>query len=114
MILIVIKNSDELFLFILNKLMAEQDKNIKEIWWQKPLMIFSQLSAWIGFPIVLAVLLGNWLDQKYQTKPWLFLVTVALAFIISTVGIIKTALKSIKEIEIMETKTKDKKKEIPD
>jgi F0F1-type ATP synthase assembly protein I len=76
-----------------------ENTNSNEIWWNKPLALFSQMSAWIGFPVIGAVFLGQWLDERYQTKPWLFLLTVGLAFIISMVGIIRIAIQSINEID---------------
>jgi len=80
--------------------MTKIDNNkSSEVWWNKPLALFSQMSAWIGFPVIIAVFLGKWLDQKYQTEPWLFLATVGASFIISMVGIIRIALKSINEID---------------
>jgi F0F1-type ATP synthase assembly protein I len=70
-----------------------------QLWWQKPLALFGELSAWVGFPVIISLFLGRWLDQKYQTKPWLFLLTVSLAFIFSMYGIVRATMKSIKEIE---------------
>lgn len=84
--------------------MTEKNKN----WWQKPLQMFAELSSWIAFPVILALITGKWLDTKYGTKPWLFLITVGLAFIISTIGIVKNAKKYIKLIEQEEESKKDK------
>jgi F0F1-type ATP synthase assembly protein I len=67
--------------------------------WQTALVIFTRLSVWIGVPIVLAVFLGKWLDNKYNTEPWLFLATVGVAFILSMVGLIKETLKEFKKID---------------
>lgn len=67
--------------------------------WQTALVIFARLSAWIGVPVVLAVFLGKWLDQKYNTEPWLFLTTVGVAFILSMFGLIKETLKEFKKID---------------
>lgn len=67
--------------------------------WQTALVIFTRLSVWIGVPIVLAVFLGKWLDNKYHTEPWLFLTTVGVAFILSMFGLIKETLKEFKKID---------------
>lgn len=67
--------------------------------WQTALIIFTRLSVWIGVPIVLAVFLGKWLDNKYNTEPWLFLATVGVAFILSMIGLIKETLKEFKKID---------------
>ena len=71
----------------------------KDASWQTALLIFSKLSVWIGVPVVLAVFLGKWLDQKYHSEPWLFLATVGLAFIVSMFGLIKEALAEFKKID---------------
>ena len=91
------------------------DKNTnkqEELWWHKPLMLFSEMSAWIAFPVIIAVFLGQWLDERYQTKPWLFLLTVLISFCISIFGIIKSAIQSINQIENINSdnkKIKEKK-----
>ena len=63
--------------------------------WQPALLMFSRLSGWIIGPIILAVWLGKWLDKRYHTEPWLFLLCVGLAFIISTIGLVKDAYKEM-------------------
>ena len=77
----------------------KKDGKINKPWWQDSVMLFTQLSGWIGIPVVLGVFLGRWLDQKYNTEPWLFLATVGAAFIISMVGLVKEASEVIKKIE---------------
>jgi len=62
-------------------------------------MIFFRLSAWIVAPIILAAYLGKWLDEKYNTDPWMFLGTVAVAFTVSMIGLIKTAVEEFKKID---------------
>ena len=52
----------------------------------------------------MAVFLGKWLDEKYGTKPWLFLLCVGVAFIISSIGIVKEALEAMKKVEEEEKK----------
>ncbi len=88
-----------------------ENKNNKNVpWWQPGMMLFVQLSGWIAVPIIAAVFLGNWLDQKYNTRPWLFLLTVLLAFVISMAGIVKEASKSIKQMEKFNKDKKDERK----
>lgn len=83
----------------------KKEPEIKKPWWQDSVMLFTQLSGWIGIPVILGVFLGKWLDQKYGTEPWLFLATVGLAFIISMIGLVKEASLAIKKIEL-ESKNK--------
>ena len=66
-------------------------------WWRPSIVLFFQLSGWIGVPIILGLYLGKWLDEKFQTEPWLFLTTIGAAFIISLVGMIRESKKAIKK-----------------
>lgn len=77
---------------------AESYGEAKNNAWQTALVIFTRLSVWIGVPIVLAVFLGKWLDNKYNTEPWLFLATVGVAFILSMIGLIRETLKEFSKI----------------
>jgi len=75
-------------------------------------MMFAQSTGWIAVPVIGALFLGNWLDQKYQTKPLYFLSLTILAFIISCIGIGMTGIKYIKEIDLEDkNKNLDKNKE---
>lgn len=68
-------------------------------WWQPGMFLFCRLSGWIGIPVIIGVFVGKWLDRKYGTEPWLFLLTVGTAFILSMFGIVRDALKAMKDIE---------------
>lgn len=74
------------------------------------LRLVGELTAWVAIPIVIAVFFGKWLDQKYNTSPTLFLVTVGVAFVISNVGIVMQAKKSMKRIEDEAKEKQDFKK----
>lgn len=67
--------------------------------WQAGLQIFFELSGWLVGPLIAALFLGQWLDTKYQTKPWLFLLTTAIAFAITCIGIVLKTIQFIKQIE---------------
>jgi F0F1-type ATP synthase assembly protein I len=77
----------------------KKEGEVKKPWWQDSVMLFTQLSGWIGIPVILGVFLGQWLDERYNSKPWLFLITVGVAFAISMIGIVKEASAAIKKIE---------------
>lgn len=68
-------------------------------WWQPAIIMFLKLSAWIATPIIIALFLGKWLDKKYNTAPWLFLLCIGIAFFISMIGLIKNTLAEYKKIE---------------
>lgn len=78
-------------------------------WWQPSLILFGRMSGWIGGPIVMALFLGKWLDEKYKTEPWLFLLSIGVAFIISTIGIVKDAMNAMNKIDIDAKKVKHSK-----
>jgi F0F1-type ATP synthase assembly protein I len=77
-------------------------------WWQPGLLLFFRLSGWIGVPVLIGVVVGKWLDRKYGTEPWLFILSVGASFILSMFGMIKEAMKAMKEID-----KNEKKSEIP-
>jgi F0F1-type ATP synthase assembly protein I len=88
----------------------EKENQSKEdtSWWQPGLVLVSKISSWIVGPIILSLFIGKWLDKKYQTEPWLFLLSVGIAFILSSVGIVKEAKKEIDRIEKEVEKAKSK------
>jgi F0F1-type ATP synthase assembly protein I len=57
------------------------------------------VTGWIAAPIIIALFLGKYLDNKYQTEPWIFLGLTALSFVISCVGIVRITIKYTKKIE---------------
>lgn len=76
------------------------------------MVMFARLSGWIGGPIIVAVFLGRWLDEKYDSAPWLFLLSTAIAFTISSIGIVKEAKSMMNKIvEDERKKNLDKNKE---
>lgn len=77
--------------------MGEDKNNIP--WWQPPILMSMRLSGWIAGPVIIAILVGKWLDKKYSTEPWLFLLSVGIAFVFSMFGIVKNARKEMNKIE---------------
>lgn len=61
--------------------------------------LFLRLSGWIGVPVLIAVVVGKYLDAQYHTDPWLFLLSVGIAFVVSTFAIIHYGLKEMKRID---------------
>ncbi|MFA5359091.1 MAG: AtpZ/AtpI family protein [Patescibacteria group bacterium] len=77
-----------------------------DLWWRPALILFFQLSGWIAFPVIGAIFIGQWLDKKYGTDPWLYLAAVGVAFVISTFGIVREAGAAIKQMEEFNKKEK--------
>ncbi|MDP2693242.1 MAG: AtpZ/AtpI family protein, partial [bacterium] len=71
----------------------------KQAWWVPGFQVFIKASAWIVAPIVIALLVGKYLDTRYDTAPWFFLGLTGFAFVFSTFGIVKETLVYMKEIE---------------
>jgi F0F1-type ATP synthase assembly protein I len=88
----------------------EEGGEMRAPWWQPGLVLFTKLSSWIAVPVVIAVFLGEWLDKKFGTAPWLFLATVGAAFFLSIFGIVKDSLREMKRIE-KETEEKRRQEE---
>lgn len=84
--------------------------NKKKAWWEPALAVFAKMSAWIGAPVLIGLFLGKWLDKKYDTEPWLLLVSVGIAFTVSMAGLVLEASKEFKRIEKENKKNKDQQK----
>jgi len=76
--------------------MEMDQKNKPNIpWWQPGLILFTRLSAWIAVPVIIAVFVGKYLDSIFHSGPWLALISVVLAFVVSIVMIVKIGLKEM-------------------
>lgn len=78
--------------------MAIENK-AKVEWWQQGMELFLRLSGWIGGPIIIAVFVGKWLDRRYHSEPWLFLLSTATAFLFSMGALIVIGNKEFGKIE---------------
>jgi len=79
--------------------MESPEKKSQAPWWQPALVLFIKLSSWIAVPVIGAVFVGKWLDKKYNTEPWLFLLSVGVAFAVSMIVIVRKALSEMNKIE---------------
>ncbi|HBI50493.1 MAG TPA: hypothetical protein DDY21_01445 [Candidatus Moranbacteria bacterium] len=64
-------------------------------WWQPGLVLFTRLSAWIAIPVVIAVIIGKYLDRVFHSQPWLMLASVSISFVVSIVMLVRIGLKEI-------------------
>lgn len=69
------------------------------MWWRPALIMFSQVSGWIVGPIIVATLLGKYLDKKFHTHPYFFIGLMVVSFTLSMVKIVKVTSQQIKKIE---------------
>lgn len=74
------------------------ESNNKKPWWEPAVEIFSQVSGWIAGPVIFALILGKYLDGRFDTKPWIFLGLTGMAFLVSTYGIVKVVSKYMKKV----------------
>ncbi|MDD5040125.1 MAG: AtpZ/AtpI family protein [Patescibacteria group bacterium] len=68
-------------------------------WWQPGLTVFAEVTGWIAAPILVALFLGRYLDEKNNSEPWFYLGLTGIAFVISSIGIATVAIKYIRQIE---------------
>lgn len=52
-------------------------------WYRDALMMFARLSGWIVGPLVVALVVGKWLDDKFGTEPFIFVGLTVLAFVVA-------------------------------
>jgi len=107
-------NGVDRYFFILYNIadfMDEPVKKAEKLWWQPAFVLFFELSGWIAGPIILAIFLGKWLDNKYGTEPWLYLSSVGMDFVISIVGIVRGAMKAMKQMEREAVAAKEQKED---
>lgn len=68
----------------------------------------ANISGWIAFPVIIALYVGQWLDRRFGTEPWLFLATITLAFLVSMFGLATTVTQEFKIMDRANQKSKDK------
>ena len=68
------------------------DKSVKE-----GISVFSEVTGLIAFPVVGGALLGQWLDLKYSTDPWLIIISTAVGILIASISIANIIKKYTKK-----------------
>jgi len=69
------------------------------LWWRPAAQVFAEITTWIAVPIILALLIGKYLDGHFQTTPWIFLGLTGLAFLASMWNIWKTVRRYANKIK---------------
>lgn len=65
----------------------------KNYWLQIGLKMFAESTGWIAFPVIAALYLGRYLDQKQNSGNLYFFSLTAVAFIISCFGLARIGIK---------------------
>ncbi|NBS41233.1 AtpZ/AtpI family protein [bacterium] len=66
--------------------------------------IFADFSGSIAVPVVLAALLGKWLDGRYGTSPKLIIACLALSFALTALIIVRKAKRYANLYEDLNTR----------
>ena len=74
--------------------------------YKEAIFLYFKISTWIIFPIILALIVGKYFDKRFNTSPWIFIVFVGFAFLLTCIGILKEVKKYQNKIEkeILENK----------
>ena len=75
------------------------ENNQKQSYWHDELMAFGRMSGWVAGPVIIALILGKFLDKKFGTEPKIFLVVIGIGFFASIYGIYIETKKYIKTVE---------------
>lgn len=67
--------------------------------WQQGIGLFGEVTGLIVVPIIAALYGGRALDQKFESEPTFFFGLAALAICISTLSVIRIAMRYMKEID---------------
>lgn len=84
---------------------TNENSNIEVPWWREGVIIFTKVSAYIAFPIIIASYVGNYLDNKYNKNNLFFFSLITIAFI-STIYLIWNEMRIYKKKMDKEEKNK--------
>ncbi len=92
----------------MKKSVEKAENNDKQYYWFA-LRIFGDFTFSLVVPVAIFAWLGNYLDNKYNTGPWLLIIGFVIAALVSAKIIYKKAHKLGKEFDSLDKKQKDKK-----
>jgi F0F1-type ATP synthase assembly protein I len=78
--------------------MDNNDKKVS-IWKSAYIKVFTEISAWIVGPVLISALIGNYLDKKFNSAPWILGVALGLSFTVSMIMIVRIAKKYEKNLD---------------
>jgi len=85
----------------------QSEKKSVAAWWQPAVGLCIELGGWVAGPVIAAMFIGRWLDDRYASAPLWYFTAVGVAFIISTVGIAKTAVKAMRDMDRLAKQEKE-------
>ena len=75
------------------------ENNKKNPWFKSEyLSVFSKISAWIVIPVLVSAFVGNYLDRKFNSAPWILGIALAVSFTVSMVAIVRVAKSYDKDV----------------
>ena len=75
------------------------NNQIEKPWWREGVLLSAKVSAYIAVPIIIASFIGKYLDKKYNTDPYIFFITIGLAFLLTIFMIWREVKKYKKSLE---------------
>jgi len=75
------------------------NNSIEKPWWREGVLLSAKVSAYIAVPIIIASFIGKYLDKKYNTDPYIFFITIGLAFLLTIFMIWREVKKYKKSLE---------------
>lgn len=81
-------------------------------WFSEFLKAAVEMSGWIAFPVIAALFIGQWLDEKQGTGNLYFLSLTGIAFIISCIGLGLTGKRYLARVENKSLEDKKEQKKI--
>ena len=77
----------------------KENINTKQAWWMPAVVLFIRMSFWIAGPIVIALFVGKYFDKRFNSEPKIFILSTAIAFLISVISIVRISKKYIEKLE---------------
>jgi len=72
-------------------------------WWHEGIAFFFEVTSWIIGPIILGIIIGTYLDHRYQSGPKYLTITVIVAFLITNLGLILQVKKYVNKMKDIES-----------
>lgn len=68
-------------------------------WWHDPLLSFVKMATWVSIPILIGLFLGDWIDTKLGTSPWIESSLTVILFLFSIHHLLKDGKKYEEELD---------------